>query len=106
MRDPKLTKSGSGADSSLMDRRGFLIRGGSVMLILPVGWSIAGCSDNNDNNNVVPPPTQQMGGTLLFHSSITENHSHDFTIDMTEVSSPPAAGISRSTSASSSPSVT
>src|SRR3954469_20754491 len=34
--------------SSAMDRRGFLVAGGSVLLILPAGWMVSNCgSDNN-----------------------------------------------------------
>ena len=84
-------------DAVTMDRRGFLIGGGKVLLILPAGWALAACT-SNESSTTVPPATNVATGTLTFTSSLVESHNHMFTMTMQEVNVPPAVGISRDTS--------
>jgi hypothetical protein len=74
------------AQEGNMDRREFLVRSGAVMLILPAGWAVSGCSDDDDD------------GDLLFTSSTIDGHSHQITLTMAELQSPPTSGLSRDTS--------
>jgi hypothetical protein len=71
-----------------MDRREFLVRSGAVMLILPAGWAVSGCSDDDE------------GVDLRFTSSTVGGHSHQITLTMAELQSPPSSGLSRDTSSS------
>jgi hypothetical protein len=84
-----------------VDRRQFLIDSGRVLLVLPAGWAVLGCSDNDsDNNNIpstVPPTTNVTTGTLSYTSTVVAGHNHTFTLMMAEVDSPPAVGIARNT---------
>jgi hypothetical protein len=72
-----------------MNRREFLVRSGAVMLILPAGWAVSGCGDDDDE-----------GVDLRFTSSTVDGHSHQITLTMTELQSPPSSGLSRDTSSS------
>ena len=79
-----------------MERREFLIRsakGGSLLLILPVGWTVAGCGSTST-------PPAGTSNALRFTSSNVSGHTHDFSIDAVDLTSPPAAGLSGETSVS------
>ena len=79
-----------------MERREFLIKTakyGSLLLLLPVGWSVASCN-GNDNNGA----TANQGNSLVFTSSTVESHNHEFVIVPVDLTSPPAAGITGDTS--------
>jgi hypothetical protein len=90
------------AEPVIAERRQFLIAGGKVLLVLPAGWVLANCSNTSSYPTMpatpLPPTTNVTTGTLTFTSSITESHSHDFTMTMAEVAAPPDGGISRDTS--------
>jgi len=96
MREPK-----DSTKTDTMDRRRFLIDSGRVMLVLPAGWALVSCTSNdNDRDNLpstTPPTTTVSAGTLTYTSNVVNAHTHTFSILMTEVTSPPAAGISHST---------
>jgi hypothetical protein len=81
------------ATETTMQRRQFLIGGGKVLLVLPAGWVLANCS----NTTTSPTPTNVGSASLTFMSSVTEGHTHDFTMTMQEVETPPSGGISRNT---------
>lgn len=70
-----------------MERREFLVRAGSMLMLVPATWSVACGGDSKD-------------GDLRFTSSAVENHTHDVTITMAEVTSP-AGDVSRDTTSSS-----
>jgi hypothetical protein len=79
-----------------MQRRGFLVqaaRAGSVLLILPAGWSVSGCS-NSANGEFVTTPPAPAGSSLRFTSEVVASHTHDFSIAMADLMSPPADGLS------------
>jgi hypothetical protein len=81
-----------------MDRRGFLIqtaRAGSVLLVLPAGWTVAGCG-NSASSNTVPgaPAATPTANSLRFTSQVVENHTHDFSIATADLNAPPTNGIS------------
>ena len=74
-----------------MHRREFLIRGlrgGSLLVLLPLGWTVAGCSSSSGPTN-----------GLRFTSSTVQGHTHDFTIGMVDLTTPPASGITGDTTA-------
>lgn len=77
-----------------MERRTFLIRGGQVLLTVPVGWAIADCGSGTTYGTPTTPATTNG---LQFTSSVVNGHSHGFNIDMQDISQPPAAGISGDT---------
>src|SRR5262245_55528503 len=101
-----------------MDRREFLFAGGSLLLILPAGWSITGCDDDDDNIPTTPAGTNDAGtgtdagpgatdagtdtggatGTLTFTSSVSDGHTHQFSIAMTDLTQPSGNGIIGDTS--------
>jgi hypothetical protein len=146
-----------------MTKREFLIKGGSVLLVLPAGWSLSGCDDDDEGKKDaavsadssagvdtaspaadapvardtaaagpetgVPearPPADTAGATearppadtaaatdtrpppdagapardaapsamfLRYTSTLDNAHTHDFTISMAALQSPPATGV-------------
>jgi hypothetical protein len=71
-----------------------------VFVVLPVGWVLlqAGCSSSSgddcaDANKLVST------ATAITVTSVCNEHTHDFTIMMTDLATPPAAGVSGNTSA-------
>lgn len=82
-----------------MDRRGFLIRtlrGGSVLLVLPAGWALGGCSSGSSTTMAVQTPDAGADG-IRFTSDTTGGHTHDFFIAMSTLEQPPSGGISGDT---------
>jgi hypothetical protein len=78
-----------------MERRRFLIRsvqGGSLLLILPAGWSATGCGGGGYGTT-----NATTGNSLQFTSSVVGGHSHDFSLDETALAQPPAAGLTGNT---------
>jgi hypothetical protein len=90
-----------------MERRGFLVAGGSLLLILPAGWLVAGCENNNGtpDSGVIPADAGFDGRfdgsvtavLLRFTSSVSAGHTHDFSISVGELVSPPAGGLTGNT---------
>jgi len=74
-----------------MERREFLIGGGTVLLTLPVGWAIAGGQTNT------PLPASATTKSFLFMSSVTNGHSHQITLGMRDIGQPPEGGIAENT---------
>jgi hypothetical protein len=85
-----------------MQRRDFLIKGGSVLLILPAGWALSSCDDDDDfdddDDNGGGTPTGGTATRLRFTSSLVDGHTHLFDIAFTSLDAPPSAGISGNTS--------
>jgi uncharacterized membrane protein YgcG len=84
-----------------MERREFLVksaRSGWVLLMLPVGWTVASCG--SDNNASPPPTANASGAALQFMSDVVGGHSHDFSITLADLTTPPAAGLTDSTTVS------
>ena len=80
-----------------MHRREFLIqtaRAGSILLILPAGWTVAGCNNSENNNTTLPPSATPTTNSLRFTSQVVESHTHDFSIATQDLMTPPAPGIS------------
>ena len=85
-----------------IERREFLIRGlrgGSLLLILPAGWTVAGCgsSTSGTDGGVTTINSGTGSETLRFTSSNVQGHTHDYLINMTDVALPPSAGVSGDT---------
>ena len=106
-----------------MDRRNFLVRLGSVILVLPSSSVLLNACGGDDSGATpgaggAAGSGATTGGTglagaggasgvdagpvapavLTFTSSVTNAHTHAFQIAMTELTSPPAVGIARETS--------
>jgi hypothetical protein len=82
-----------------MDRREFLIRtlrGGSVVLVLPAGWALGGCSSGNSTTMAVETP-EAGADAIRFTSDTTGGHTHDFLIAMSTLEQPPSGGVSGDT---------
>jgi hypothetical protein len=93
-----------------MERREFLVAGGSLLLILPAGWLVAGCDDDNghpvdagvdaraDAGDASATTDGSVStGVLRFTSSVVAGHQHDFTITLAELATPPSGGFTRDT---------
>lgn len=83
-----------------MERRGVLVRLGSVLLILPAARALSACGGDGGKTGQGGPagtPDSGDGGSRTYTSSVTGGHTHDFTLEMSEITSPPAGGISRDT---------
>jgi hypothetical protein len=91
-----------------MDRKQFL----GTLFALPIGVFLVHCSsdstpstsasagatgtgggDGGDPNAPAAPPTQS-GGMDVYTSSTVSAHSHTFTLDDTDLTTPPADGVS------------
>jgi hypothetical protein len=82
-----------------MNRRGFLVRtqrGGSVLLVLPAGWALGGCSSGGSTTMAVEPPDAGADG-VRFTSDTTGGHTHDFVVAMSALAQPPSDGVSGDT---------
>ena len=81
-------------------RREFLFAAGRLMIVLPVGWSIAGCGNGSSTSGGCGNAGKlaTSGSSLVFTSSCDASHTHDFTLMTTELSAPAATGIVRDTS--------
>jgi hypothetical protein len=71
-----------------------------VLLILPAGWVAGGCGSSSSNGTQTPSGTAASGSDLRFTSDIVSGHNHDFSIAMTDLSSPQSAGLSGPTTVS------
>ncbi|RPH69783.1 MAG: hypothetical protein EHM78_13980 [Myxococcaceae bacterium] len=71
-----------------MNRREVLFRVGGLLLALPASRVLLACGGD----------TGMGPDSLRFISSSDLGHTHFFTLQLTEITSPPAAGISRQTS--------
>src|SRR5664279_4139959 len=70
-----------------------------VFVVLPLGWVVmqAGCSSSSvdcaDANKLVST------ATAITVTSVCNEHTHDFTVMMTDLATPPATGVSGNTTA-------
>jgi hypothetical protein len=83
-----------------MERRSFLKVAAGTLLILPVGtFLVEGCGDNQSTSGDAPAaPPQKAGTQVVYTTNLVGAHSHTFGIEGAAFSSPPAAGVSGSTS--------
>lgn len=97
-----------------MDRREFLIRGTRALLLLPLGTFLVACGSGDDGTTSYTPPTEPtppdstppdappelQGDNVVYTSSVTDAHSHSFSIPIAALASPPEAGLSGNTTSS------
>jgi hypothetical protein len=69
-----------------MERREVLVRIGGLLLALPASRVLLACG------------TDGGGGTLTFTSSNDLDHTHTVAFQLTELSTPPASGVTKQTS--------
>jgi hypothetical protein len=74
-----------------MTRREVLIQIGSLLLFVPAGTLFVGCGDDGDDGG-------GANDALTFTSTVVQAHSHTVTIQMMELTGPPAGGVTRNTS--------
>ena len=71
-----------------MNRREVIFRVGGILLAIPASRILMACgSDSGGNPN-----------SLSFTSSNDENHTHTVSLLLTDISTPPAAGVTKTTS--------
>src|SRR5262245_26353677 len=80
-----------------MKRREFVIRVGSVLLVIPAAAALqsSGGDDHNNNNN--PSPTPTFTG-LRFTSSVSDGHNHTVDITLEMLMNAPSMGAALTTS--------
>ncbi|HZJ55498.1 MAG TPA: hypothetical protein VFD38_15265 [Myxococcaceae bacterium] len=71
-----------------MNRREVIFRIGGLLLALPASRLLMACGGDNGTDP----------NSLRFISSSDLGHTHFFTLQLTEITTPPVAGISRMTS--------
>ena len=86
-----------------MDRRDFLKDAAQFLLVLPFGTFLIQCkgdggkssSSNPTEPDDTPPalPPRVSGSNVIFTTSLTNDHSHSFTIPLAAFDAPPAGGI-------------
>lgn len=82
------------------DRREFLRGAAQFLLVLPFGTFLVRCKSDDDGAPVgelddTPPAIapKVMGTNVVFTTSLTNDHSHSFTIPLAAFDAPPAGGI-------------
>jgi hypothetical protein len=71
-----------------MNRREVIVKMGGLLLILPAARVLMGCgSDSGTDPN-----------SIRFTSSLDDGHTHTVSLQVTEISSPPAGGVTKTTS--------
>ena len=87
-----------------MNRREFLKGASRVLLVLPFGTFLLGCSGDEGTGTEVNPtlpdddtppdaPPKVIGTNTIFTSSDTNGHSHSFTVPQAAFENPPLGGI-------------
>ncbi len=77
-------------------RRDFFWKLGGLLVILPAGASAVGCS-SDDGGDCATANDVTSTATTLTVTSVCNEHTHDFSIMMTDLATPPAAGVSGNT---------
>ena len=71
-----------------MNRREVIFRIGGILLAIPASQVLMACgSDSGGNPN-----------SLTFTSSLDDNHTHTVSLQLSDITSPPAAGATETTS--------
>ncbi|MBX3199597.1 MAG: twin-arginine translocation signal domain-containing protein [Labilithrix sp.] len=85
-----------------MDRRAFLKDTASALLVLAFGTSLVQCDGDGKSTDTnatgpddTPPdaPPRASGSNIVYTSSVTEGHSHSFTVPRSAFESAPFGGI-------------
>jgi len=70
-----------------MERRELLIRMGGLLLVLPASRVLLGCGSSSGG-----------GQTLTYTTSTELDHTHSVTLQVTDLTAPPANGVDKTTS--------
>ncbi len=85
-----------------LTRRDFFTKAGRLVVLLPVGASlIAACGSSPNADCTTANTAMSTGAALIVTSSCAgagAGHDHDFTIQNSDLSTPPAAGVSGNSS--------
>jgi hypothetical protein len=84
--------------AAMSNTRREVLRG--MFLALPAGWMLvqAGCGDSS-NADCADADKLVSTATAITVTSVCNEHTHDFTIMMTDLATPPATGVSGNTTA-------
>jgi hypothetical protein len=71
-----------------------------MVVILPVGWALVqlGCSSSSEND-CADADKLVTTATAITVTSVCNEHTHDFTIMKSDLTTPPTAGVNGNTSA-------
>jgi hypothetical protein len=77
-------------------RRQFLVDAGRVALWLPAGWILvqAACTGEGSDECGNADAVATTATTVTVTSSCAMGHTHDFTVQVTDLQMPPSAGVS------------
>jgi hypothetical protein len=71
-----------------MDRREVIVKLGGVLLLLPASRVLMACGSDSGGNPQ----------SLTFTSSNDQGHTHSAVLQLTEITTPPSAGVTKTTS--------
>src|SRR5215469_8860851 len=80
----------------VMERRQFCKLAAGALVLIPAGLFLVRCGGGGSDQTANGPTNQpsQNGTKLIFTSSVVEDHSHTFGIEMAAIDTPPANGVS------------
>jgi len=87
-----------------LTRRDFFTRFGHLVVLVPIGTSLiagAGCGSNTSPDCTTADTVMDTGTSIVVTSTCTGpngGHDHDFTVEDTDLATPPAAGVSGNSS--------
>jgi len=70
---------------------------GGTLIALPVGLFLVSCSSSDSGGGASAGP-QKSGTQIIYTSSNVQSHMHTFGLAMSAIATPPADGVSGSTS--------
>ncbi len=73
-----------------MNRREVIFRIGGLLLVIPASRVLTACGSGGNSN------------TLTFTTSFNDSHTHTVSLELSEITTPPAAGVTKITSLNSS----
>jgi len=80
------------------DRRRFVVKLGSLLLLLPAGRFVAACGSSGSSTTPAPPAPAPSATELTFTSSLVDGHDHTVQISTSDLAAPPANGETLTTS--------
>jgi hypothetical protein len=87
-----------------LSRRDFFTRFGHLVVLVPIGTSVllgAGCGNSGGSDCASANTVMDTGTAIIVTSTCAgsgNGHDHDFTVQDTDLATPPAAGVSGNSS--------
>ncbi len=79
-------------------RRAIMRIMGRALVALPFGVFLVHCENESPNGDNPDGPPQKSGTQIIYASSRVDEHTHTFALEAATLTTPPAAGVSGSTS--------